>query len=180
MDVQATEIPEVKRIRPQKHGDRRGFFSETFNAKAFAKANLPTKFVQDNHSLSAERGVLRGLHYQAAPFAQGKLVRVLRGSILDVAVDIRPGSVSFGKHVRVRLSAENWEQLWIPPGFAHGFVTLESNTEVLYKVTDYYSPEHEHGIVWNDPGLAIDWGIDNPILSKRDEFHPRFCEAVFV
>lgn len=180
MEVQATEIPEVKLLRPRRHQDQRGFFSETYNARSFAAVGLPTEYVQDNQSLSIPPGVLRGLHYQIPPFAQGKLVRVLRGSILDVAVDIRLSSPTFGKHVQVMLSAENGQQLWIPPGFAHGFLTLEANTEVLYKVTEYYSPNHERGILWNDPELAIDWPLSQPILSQRDHCHPRFCEAVEV
>lgn len=135
--------------------------------------------MQDNHSLSAEKGVLRGLHYQLAPMAQDKLVRVVRGAILDVAVDIRPGSPTFGKHVAELISAENWRQIFVPIGFAHGFVTLEPNTEVLYKVTNFYSPQHERGIRWNDPALKIDWRIDpaSAVLSKRDTEHPLLADA---
>jgi dTDP-4-dehydrorhamnose 3,5-epimerase len=135
--------------------------------------------VQDNHSLSVEKGVLRGLHYQIAPMAQDKLVRVVQGAILDVAVDIRRDSATFGKHVTAVLSAENWNQIFVPVGFAHGFVTLQPNTEVLYKVSNYYSPGHERGIRWNDPKLGIDWGIDGStaILSSRDREHPVFGDA---
>src|SRR5205814_6411599 len=135
---------------------------------------------QDNHSLSAEKGVLRGLHYQIQPMAQAKLVRVIHGAILDVAVDIRRGSPTFGQHVTAVLSSENWRQILVPVGFAHGFVTLEPNTEVLYKVSNYYSPSHERGIRWNDPQLGIEWGIDpsRAILSKRDLEHPVLADAV--
>src|SRR3954471_6373326 len=155
-----TEIPDVKVLLPKKFGDARGFFSETYSRKLLQEcAGIDRDFVQDNHSLSAEAGVVRGLHYQLAPMAQDKLVRVVRGAILDVAVDIRKGSPTFGKHVSAVISAANWRQILVPIGFAHGFVTLEENTEVIYKVTNYYSPQHERGIRWNDPQLGIDWGV---------------------
>ena len=175
MQVIPTDIPDVKILAPRRHGDHRGFFSEVYSRKAFAAAGLPPlEFVQDNHSLSAERGVVRGLHYQLPPAAQDKLVRVVRGAILDVAVDIRRSSPTFGRHVRAVLSADNWQQILVPAGFAHGFVTLEPDTEVLYKVTSYYSPEHERGILWNDPALGIDWGVDPAAatLSKKDREYP--------
>ena len=174
MQVIPTQIPDVKIIVPAKHGDHRGFFSEIYSRKALAEIGVDLEFVQDNHSLSAQKCVLRGLHYQLPPMAQAKLVRVIRGAILDVAVDIRRSSPSFGKHVSAVLSAENWKQIFVPVGFAHGFVTLEENTEVLYKVTNYYSPRHERGILWNDPKLAIGWSIDPAaaVLSKRDLDHP--------
>lgn len=172
MDVQATDIPDVIIITPKRFGDHRGFFSETYNTRTLAAAGIDADFVQDNQSLSAEKGTLRGLHFQRPPMAQDKLVRVTRGAVLDVAVDIRAGSPTFGRHVAVTLSAENWAQLWVPKGFAHGFITLEADTEVLYKVTDYYSPEHDAGIAWNDPALGIDWGIDDPVLSDKDHDHP--------
>src|SRR5262245_6029844 len=143
MQVIDTEIPAVKILVPRKFGDHRGFFSETFNRKTLHDLGITSEFVQDNHSLSVEKGVVRALHYQVPPVAQDKLVRVVRGSILDVAVDIRRDSPTFGKHVTAVLSAENWRQIFVPTGFAHGFVTLESNTEVLYKVSTYYSPSHE-------------------------------------
>ncbi|MEL6209765.1 MAG: dTDP-4-dehydrorhamnose 3,5-epimerase, partial [Pseudomonadota bacterium] len=156
LDVEALAIPEVRVIRPRKFGDHRGFFSETYNRRAFAEAGIDLDFVQDNHSLSGEVGTIRGLHYQSPPFAQDKLVRVVRGAILDVAVDIRRGSPTFGQHVAAKITAEDWNQILVPVGFAHGFVTLEPGTEVIYKVTNYYAPDCDHGILWNDPALAID------------------------
>ena len=179
MHVIETEIPAVKVLLPKKFGDHRGFFSEVFSRKSAADAGIAAEYVQDNHSLSAEKGIVRALHYQIAPMAQDKLVRVIRGAILDVAVDIRRSSPTFGRHVAVVLSAENWKQLFVPIGFAHGFVTLEPNTEVLYKVTNYYSPTHERGIRWNDPQLGIAWGVgeDAAVLSERDRRHPMFGSA---
>jgi dTDP-4-dehydrorhamnose 3,5-epimerase len=174
VDVQDAAIAAVKIITPRKFGDQRGFFSETYNQQAFSDVGLELAFVQDNHSLSAAAGVVRGLHFQSPPFAQDKLVRVTRGAILDVAVDIRRGSPTYGQHVAVTLSAENWRQLLVPIGFAHGFVTLEENTEVQYKVTAPYAPDHDHGILWNDPALAIAWpfAADAVMLSDRDRLHP--------
>lgn len=168
MNVIATAIPEVLILEPKVFGDERGFFYESFNADAFAEATgLQRDFVQDNHSRSA-RGVLRGLHYQVQQ-AQGKLVRVTQGEVLDIAVDIRRSSVTFGQWVGVRLSAENKRQLWVPEGFAHGFVVLTEYAEFLYKTTDYYAPAHERCIRWNDPALAIDWQFDGvPQLSAKD------------
>jgi dTDP-4-dehydrorhamnose 3,5-epimerase len=180
MQVTSTEIPPVKLLTPKKFGDNRGFFSETFNRKTFAElTGADVDFVQDNQSLSVETGVVRGLHYQLAPMAQAKLVRVTRGAILDVAVDIRRGSPTFGRHVAAVISAENWRQIFIPVGFAHGFVTLEPNTEVLYKVTAYYSPKDERGIRWNDPKLGIAWGVDESaaVLSEKDRKYPTLAEA---
>jgi dTDP-4-dehydrorhamnose 3,5-epimerase len=179
MQVIETEIPGVKVLVPKKFGDHRGFFSEVFSRKAAAEAGIAAEFVQDNHSLSAEKGVVRGLHYQIAPMAQDKLVRVIRGAVLDVAMDIRRGSPTFGRHVAVELSAENWKQLFVPAGFAHGFVTLQPNTEVLYKVTNYYSAAHERGIRWNDPKLGIAWGVDenSAVLSEKDRKNPPLAEA---
>ncbi len=180
MQVIDTDIPAVKIIVPKKHGDARGFFSETFNGKSMRDAGLPDVFVQDNHSLSAEVGVVRGLHFQLPPMAQDKLVRVVRGAILDVAVDIRRGSPTFGKHVAVELSDDNWRQLLVPIGFAHGFVTLRPNTEVVYKVTNYYSPAHDRGILWSDPALGIAWNIDpaKATLSGKDKVQPTLAEAL--
>src|SRR5690349_14097300 len=180
MQVTQTAIPAVKVLTPKKHGDHRGFFSEVYSRKALRDlAGIDLEFVQDNHSLSAEKGVLRGLHYQLPPVAQDKLIRVVRGAILDVAVDIRRGSPTFGKHVTAVLSADNWRQVFVPVGFAHGFVTLEPNTEVLYKVSAFYSPQHERGIRWNDPALGIDWGIaeSEAVLSGRDTQHPLLSDA---
>ena len=180
MQLIETAIPAVKLIVAKKHGDHRGFFSEVYSRRALRDAcGIDLEFVQDNHSLSAEKGVVRGLHYQVAPTAQDKLVRVVRGAILDVAVDIRRGSPTFGKHVAEVISAEKWNQILVPIGFAHGFVTLEPNTEVLYKVTAPYSPKDERGIRWNDPALGIDWRVDPAaaILSKRDTEHPYLKDA---
>lgn len=167
-------IDGVKLITPKIFRDARGFFSETYNAQTLQSLGLTATFVQDNQSLSVAKGVVRGLHFQIPTRAQGKLVRVTRGSILDVAVDIREGSPSFGKHVAVELSAANWSQLWVPEGFAHGFCTLEPNTEVVYKVTDYYSPDHDRGIKWDDPALAIPWPITalEAIVSDKDQKQP--------
>lgn len=174
MEIRELEIKGLYLVSPKKHGDSRGFFSETWKREAFRSAGIDADFVQDNHSLSGQRGVLRGLHWQLAPAAQAKLVRVVRGRIFDVAVDIRRGSETFGRHLGVELSASNWQQLFVPVGFAHGFVTLEPDTEVLYKVTAPYSPAHERGMLWNDPALGIDWGIaaDAVVLSDRDRKHP--------
>lgn len=172
-------IPDLKLVRARKFGDARGYFRETYSAPAFAEAGLALNFVQDNHSLSAEQGTVRGLHYQAAPYAQAKLVRVTRGAILDVAVDIRHGSPSFGRHVAVRLDAAEGAQLFIPVGFAHGFCTLEPDTELAYKVTAPYAPAHDHGIAWNDPELAIDWPVESETatLSDKDRRHPTLRDA---
>lgn len=179
MQVIATELPEVKILEPKKFGDSRGFFSETYNRRVLAELGIAHEFVQDNHSLSGTAGVVRGLHYQLPPHAQHKLVRVTHGAILDVAVDVRRASSTFGKYVTVVLSAENWRQVFVPIGFAHGFVTLEPNTEVIYKVTDYWMPEFERGISWNDPALGIPWGIEagKATLSARDTTHPPLAEA---
>ena len=174
------EIDGLILIEPKRFGDHRGFFSETFHAERLAELGFATPFVQDNHSLSAEPDTVRGLHFQSPPFAQDKLVRVVRGAILDVAVDIRRGSPTFGDHVAVELSAENWRQLLVPAGFAHGFVTLASDTEVIYKVTAYYAPDHDHGILWSDPDLGIDWGIgpEAARLSDKDSRQPRLRDIV--
>jgi len=178
MEVIATEIPDVKIIRPKRFGDQRGFFSETYNKRAFAEAGIHLEFVQDNHTLSGPRGTIRGLHFQIPPYAQDKLVRVARGAVLDVVVDLRKGSPTFGKHVTVVLSAADWNEVIVPVGFAHGFCTLEPDTEVLYKVTDYYAAEYERGVIWNDPDLAIRWPVTEAeaTLSDRDRALPRFSE----
>jgi dTDP-4-dehydrorhamnose 3,5-epimerase len=179
MQLIETEIPAVKVLVPKKFADQRGFFSEIYGRKALAELGIACDFVQDNHSLSVEQGVVRGLHYQIAPMAQDKLIRVPRGAIVDVAVDIRRGSPTFGRHVSAVLSSENWNQMFVPAGFAHGFATLEPNTEVIYKVSHYYSPAHERGIRWDDPALGIDWRITagQAILSNRDREHPLFKQA---
>jgi dTDP-4-dehydrorhamnose 3,5-epimerase len=172
-------IPEVRLVVPDRFGDDRGYFSETYSRKVFAAAGIGEEFVQDNHSLSAEPGTVRGLHYQTAPFAQAKLIRVVRGAIFDVAVDLRPGSPTFGAHVAVTLSAANGQQLFVPVGFGHGFCTLEAGTEVVYKVTGYYSREHDRGIRWDDPALGIAWPVEPgaAVLSAKDAVLPRLAEV---
>ncbi|MGJ0577779.1 dTDP-4-dehydrorhamnose 3,5-epimerase [Xenorhabdus bovienii] len=169
MNVIKTEIPEVLILEPKVFGDHRGFFFESFNQKQFEDiVGYPVNFVQDNHSKST-KGVLRGLHFQKTPYAQGKLVRCVSGEIFDVAVDIRKDSPTFGKWVGIHLSAENKRQLWIPEGFAHGFITLSDNTELFYKTTNYYVPQCEVSIQWNDKELSINWPMENfPILSEKD------------
>ena len=175
MKVETLEIEGLKLITPAIFRDERGFFSETYNQKALAEAAIDHPFVQDNQSLSRLKGVVRGLHFQIPPNAQGKLVRVTRGAIFDVAVDIRHGSPSFGRHASVVLSADNWSQLWVPEGFAHGFCTLEPDTEVIYKVTDFYAPKCDRGLAWDDPDLGIAWPLPEAqvILSDKDRRHPR-------
>lgn len=174
----ATAIPEVFLIEPKVHGDARGFFMETYQQQEYEKAGIAYNFVQDNHSRS-QKGTLRGLHYQIH-HPQGKLVRVVLGEVFDVAVDIRRSSPTFGKWVGSRLSADSKLQLWVPPGFAHGFLTLSEVAEVLYKATDFYSPEHERSIRWNDPMLDIEWPLDATIeilLSEKDQNAPNFVDA---
>lgn len=177
MQIIPTEIPEVLIIEPRVFGDDRGFFFESFNEKIFIdKTGIEAQFVQDNHSRSA-KNVLRGLHYQIQQ-VQGKLVRVVAGAIFDIAVDIRKSSPTFGQWVSCELSADNKRQLWIPGGFAHGFLALEEGTEVLYKTTDYYAPAHERSILWNDPDLAIAWPLsDEPIVSAKDQAGQPFKTA---
>ena len=178
VQIRPLALPGVLEIVPRRFGDDRGVFCETWSAESFREAGLDLDFVQDNHSVSTARGVVRGLHYQLPPHAQDKLVRVVRGAIFDVAVDIRSDSPSFGKWVGIELSADKWNQLLVPKGYAHGFQTLEPDTEVLYKVSNYYSPGHEISMLWNDPALAIDWpsGGSEPILSPRDEAGLRIAE----
>ncbi|WP_088834213.1 dTDP-4-dehydrorhamnose 3,5-epimerase [Paenibacillus tyrfis] len=177
MNIIPTKLKGVVIVEPAVFGDNRGFFMESYNSEKFKKLGIDYDFAQDNHSLSVETGVLRGLHYQLNPKAQTKLVRVAAGAIYDVAVDIRKGSPTFGQWVGVILSAGNKRQLLVPKGFAHGFCTLVPNTEVLYKVDEFYSPEHDRGIVWNDPALGIDWPTANPILSDKDGKHPVLKDA---
>ena len=177
-EITRLAIPDVLLITPKRFGDERGFFSETYSRKALAEAGFDRDFVQDNHSVTSRRGALRGLHFQRAPFMQDKLLRVTRGAIFDVAVDIRRGSPTFGRWVGEELSAENWRQLFVPAGFAHGFVTLTENTEVLYKVTDYYAPQAEGGLAWNDPATGIDWPIDRAdvVTNARDGAWPGLAD----
>ncbi len=177
MKITKLEIPEIVLFEPKVFGDDRGFFFESFNNKIFEDATgLERNFVQDNHSKSA-KGVLRGLHFQKGEYAQGKLVRVVKGEVFDVAVDIRKGSETFGKWVGAVLSEQNKRQLWVPEGFAHGFVTLTDDTEFLYKTTNYYYPEHEASIVWDDKDLAIDWSFKGEVLvSKKDKAAMSFEE----
>lgn len=184
LEVRALALPDVLEIVPRKFGDERGFFSETFNRERLRANNVDKDWMQDNQSYSAEAFTLRGLHYQEPPFAQDKLVRVLRGKILDVAVDIRKGSPTFGKWVSLELSAESFNQILVPVGFAHGFVTLVPHTEVFYKVSAPYSGQHDRSIRFDDPDFAIDWllGGRTPVLSAKDEAAPflRDIESPFV
>ncbi|ELG4493482.1 dTDP-4-dehydrorhamnose 3,5-epimerase [Salmonella enterica] len=175
MNVIKTEIPDVLIFEPKVFSDERGFFMESFNQKVFEEAvGRKIEFVQDNHSKST-KGVLRGLHYQIEPYAQGKLVRCIAGEVFDVAVDIRKDSETFGKWVGVNISSENKRQLWIPEGFAHGFLVLSDSADFLYKTSNYYSPIHERGIVWNDPTININWPINiDKILSEKDTILPNF------
>lgn len=178
MNIISTPIEGLLVIEPKIFGDERGFFYESFNAQRFRDATgVALDFVQDNHSRSSQ-GILRGLHYQLPPMAQGKLVRVVVGEVFDVAVDLRSDSDSFGKWYGLTLSAENKRQFWIPPGFAHGFVTRSEHAEFLYKTTAYYSPAHDRAIRWNDPTIAIDWPIEmEPVLSNKDATAPMFADA---
>jgi dTDP-4-dehydrorhamnose 3,5-epimerase len=178
MIIEETALEGLKVISPRRIGDARGFLSETYNRNIFAAAASDVEFVQDNHSMSAQSGTLRGMHFQAPPLAQVKLVRVIRGAIVDVAVDIRASSPTFGRHFAIELSAANWRQLLIPVGFAHGYCTLEPETEVLYKVSNYYSAAHERGLAWDDPALGIAWPLptNGAILSEKDRQHPLLCK----
>jgi len=179
LDVRELELAGVHEITPKRFGDDRGFFSETYSAPALAAAGLDLLFVQDNHSLSRRAGVMRGLHYQLPPFAQDKLVRVVRGAILDVAVDIRKSSPTFGRWLSLEVSAEKWNQILVPKGFAHGFVTLVPDTEVVYKVTERYAPDHDRSIRFDDPAIGIDWGISaaETTLSDKDRNAPLLADA---
>jgi dTDP-4-dehydrorhamnose 3,5-epimerase len=176
MKYERQSIPDVILFSPARFGDERGFFSETWTARAMIDAGIDLPFVQDNHSMSQAKGVLRGLHCQLDPHAQGKLVRCVKGSIWDVAVDARHGSRTFGRHVAAELSAANWQQLWIPPGFVHGFVTLEPDSEVVYKTTGYYDKESERAIIWNDPDLALPWPVTDVQLSEKDKVATRWAD----
>ncbi|WP_440602875.1 dTDP-4-dehydrorhamnose 3,5-epimerase [Bacillus sp. GB_SG_008] len=178
MNLIKTKFEDAFLIVPKVFGDHRGFFMESYNQELFKKNGIDVVFIQDNHSLSQQAGTLRGLHYQLSPKAQTKLVRVTRGAIYDVIVDIRKGSPTYGQWQGFILTAENKHQLLVPKGFAHGFCTLVENTEVQYKVDELYSPEHDQGILWNDPSLGIDWPVNEPILSGKDEKHPVLAEAI--
>lgn len=175
MKIETTSIAGLILFTPDVFADERGEFLETYSRARYREAGIEFEFVQDNLSVS-KKGVLRGLHYQAPPFAQGKLVQVIAGCVLDVAVDIRFGSPTFGRHVMVGLSADNHQQFWIPPGFAHGFVALEENTLFAYKCTNVYSREHDRGVRWNDPALSIDWNISDPTVSEKDRKHPLLAD----
>jgi dTDP-4-dehydrorhamnose 3,5-epimerase len=179
VQVIETELRGVKVLTPRRFDDPRGLFCETYSHRTLAEHGIEAAFVQDNHSISRPSWTLRGLHFQLPPFAQDKLVRVVRGKALDVVVDIRRSSPTFGRHVFVLLSADNWKQIFVPAGFAHGFVTLEPDTEVIYKVSNYYSAAHDRGILWNDPDLGIEWGVDpaDAVLSDKDRRLPRLKDA---
>lgn len=177
MKVTSLTLEGAKLIEPIVHGDYRGFFMESYNEKLMHEHGITQKFIQDNHSLSIEPDVLRGMHYQLNPKAQTKLIRVISGSIYDVILDIRKDSPTFGQWQGFILSDANKRQLLVPQGFAHGFCTLAANTQVIYKVDEYYSPEHDRGIAWNDPSLNIDWPVSNPVLSDKDTRHPLLKDA---
>jgi dTDP-4-dehydrorhamnose 3,5-epimerase len=177
MKLMKTIFEDAFLIEPSVFEDHRGFFMESFNSQVFNDLGLTFPFIQDNHSLSVEPGTLRGLHYQLEPYAQTKLIRVVRGAIYDVIVDIRKSSPTYGQWQGFILTEENKRQLLVPRGFAHGFCTLVKNTEVIYKVDNYYSPDHDRGIQWNDTDLKIDWPISKPILSGKDTQHPKLIDA---
>ncbi len=179
MQSVSLEVPDVKVLTLKRFFDDRGMFSETYNRKLFQSVGIEMDFVQDNHSVSKKAGTVRGLHFQIPPFAQDKIVRVVRGRIFDVAVDIRRGSSTFGRFAVAEISAEAWNQMLIPKGFAHGFCTLEDETEVIYKTSDYYAPQYERGILWNDPDLKIAWPVDEDraIVVDRDRSFPRLKDS---
>ncbi len=177
MSFVSLDIPDVKVFSLKKFGDDRGYFSETYSEKLLQSAGINVRFVQDNQSLSKEKGIIRGLHMQAPPFDQAKLVRVNRGRILDVCVDVRRSSPTYGNWVAAEISEQAWNQIYVPSGFLHGFVTLEEDTEVHYKVSNFYDRNSEGGVIWNDPTLAIDWPLDrSPILSEKDQLLPKFAD----
>lgn len=171
LHVEALDIPDVKILTPARFSDARGFFSETYNAERFKAAGIDADFIQDNHSYSAAKGTVRGLHFQAPPYAQAKLVRVIKGAIVDVAVDVRKGSPTFGKWVKAELSAENGKQMFVPRGFLHGFATLLADTEIIYKVDAHYSSAQDGAVLWDDKELAIEWRVDPMavIVSEKDK-----------
>lgn len=178
MHATRLDIPDVVLVRPKKHGDARGYFVETFNGRLFAQQVSAATFVQDNEAMSAQTGTVRGLHFQRDPMAQGKLIRALKGGIFDVAVDIRTGSPTFGRHVSVLLTAETGDQLWVPPGFAHGYCTTEPDSIIAYKVTQFYSAADDGGIAWDDPALGIAWPVEASaaILSDKDRRQPKLAD----
>jgi dTDP-4-dehydrorhamnose 3,5-epimerase len=180
MHIGEFDIPDLKLIVPQRFSDFRGYFQETWSDRLFREKIGNVTFVQDNQSISKKKGTVRGLHFQKPPHAQGKLVRVLRGSIFDVSVDIRTGSPTYRRHIAVKLDAVEGAQMWVPPGFLHGFCTLEDETEVFYKVTSYYSPSHDAGVLWNDQDLGVNWPVeaDSVVLSDKDKQHPRLCDLL--
>lgn len=177
MDVIQTDLPDVRILTPRVFGDNRGWFMESWSKRDLDRAGLSFEFLQDNHSFSAQKGTLRGLHFQKDPYAQAKLVRCARGAIMDVAVDIRRGSAFYGKWTAVELSADNRKQFLIPRGFAHGFLTLTDDVEILYKADQYYSPEADRSVAWNDPAIGIQWGIVSPILSLKDQNAPLLADS---
>ena len=177
MKVEALEIPDVKLVTPKRFSDERGYFAETWNERVFAASGIDVRFVQDNESHSNRTGTVRGLHYQAPPFAQSKLVRVLQGAMLDVAVDARKASPTFGRWVGHELSEANKRQLWVPRGFAHGFVVTSETCDFLYKCTGYYRPDAERAVAWNDPALGIPWPVETPLLSGKDAAAPALADA---
>ena len=177
MEFIKTDIDGLVLIKPRVHADIRGFFLESYSASQFSAGGIGCVFVQDNHSRSVPAGVLRGLHFQTPPFEQSKLVRVIRGAAFDVAVDLRRGSPTFGRWRAFELSERNFDMLFIPRGFAHGFCTLEENTEIVYKVDNPYSPANDAGVIWNDPELAIDWPVSGPVLSDKDRTLPGLREG---
>jgi len=177
MEIVKTKIPDLYIIKPRVFEDNRGYFFESYNKNTFLQSGIDQNFVQDNESKSS-KGVLRGLHFQKTPFAQGKLVRVMQGAVLDVAVDLRKASPTYGEWVAVELNHDNKWMYWIPPGFAHGFVTLEDSTVFFYKCTNVYNKESEGSILWNDPDLNIDWKVTNPILSEKDINSPLFKDFI--
>ncbi len=177
MNLIETDLEGVVILEPTVFGDHRGFFMESYTKHKFESLGLDFNLIQDNHSLSSEAGTIRGLHYQTNPMSLTKIIRCIRGEIFDVVVDIRKGSPTYGKSFSTILSAENKRQLVVPKGFAHGICTLVPNTEIMYKVDQYYSPEHDHGIIWNDPTLSIEWPVSNPILSEKDKGLPTIDRA---
>ena len=178
MELVKTALDGVYIVQPKVYGDNRGWFMETYSEKVFADAGIDVKFVQDNHSYSAQKGVLRGLHFQLAPMSQSKLLRALRGTLMDVVVDIRKGSPTYKQWIAVELSAANKKEIFMPRGMAHGFITLTDNVEVHYKVDNLYAPNLESGIIYNDPDINVDWGTDKVILSAKDKILPAFKDCI--
>ena len=179
MQITPLEIPDVKILEPPRHGDDRGFFSEIYHRERLQDAGIDLEFVQENYSWSAAANTLRGLHFQTGQYAQDKLVQVVRGTILDVAVDLREGSPWYGRYVMAEISAENWQQILVPKGFAHGFLTLAADTAVIYRVTTHYSQAHDSGVRWNDPDIGVDWPVDEAaaILSEKDRNLPFLADC---